>query len=396
MSVAAPGAISPEILKEAFERNKVTLAPIFFKDSNIAEVTYSDGIVCQNTLLLHCLLEDIADVRIKGLGTIDFIENKSTDNKDLYHDLLDLPDIVASVEVDSDELEKVGSDFATCGSPRCAFQADCVGISDLEFYDKAVASDNPFNNKIVALSLSNNQLTNSAFDCSQLPNSTTILQLNIGGNSLQYTPKLPPNLLFLDLSYSEELKFTCCGMFTACPQLLRLVLDGCGLTSTSSAANDPNIQSSIFFGLARLKELSLKENMFEEVAHLAGLNYFSKKSLSIDNARVSATTEQNVESAEISSLHATLHTINISSNPLCESTSGRKDVMEYLTNTITSLSIVDDKYIRQKDEVAIIDKSSAAYTSQHHVISDNDMITETMAQEYAAALKGERDNTVIN
>jgi len=238
----------------------------------------------------------------------------------------------------------------------------------------------------VALNVSNNQLNNAAFSASQLSQSRTLLQVNMGGNSYTSLPLLPSSLLLLDLSYSEELRLDTPGIFAQCPQLLRLVLDGCGLMTTcnsytSAGGEEGGVGMSLFVGLVKLTDLSLKENQFEDMSSLQGLEYFSKKSYSSETG---------------ASFPLTLRSLNISENPVCESTAQRKEVVTFITESVPSVTFIDGKSTVFSEGVAVVDKSSAAYKQLHPVVTDNDMITETMAQEFASALKGEKDNAVVS
>ena len=370
--------IGTEYLKDSFDRNRNTLLTLCFHNAPADEVVYSDHLVYANTHLFYWLLEDIAEVRIKGLGELKYIDNTSG-SAEIFCDLLDIPEIVSPIEVDADEFDRLGADIALCGCPKYALNAECLGIRDLNVYDLTTTIENPFNSQPVAVNVSNNQLNNEAFEKSQLSQSASILQLNIGGNALTTLPSIPLNLLFLDLSYSEELCFDTCGVFYVCPQLLRLVLDGCGLTNTVVISTEGDTSgSSIFVGLAKLQELSLKENMIKSLDNLTGLEYFSKKTPGGD-------------------FPMTLCSVNLVDNPVSESTAERKNIRDYITHAIPTVTVMDGKPVTASGgEVDVINKASVAYKDLHPVITDNDMITETMAQEFAAALKGEQDNTVVS
>jgi hypothetical protein len=91
-----------------------------------------------------------------------------------------------------------------------------------------------------------------------------------------------------------------------------------------------------------------------------------------------------------------LKSIRLADNPISENTALRKEVLAFVTTAIPSVCYIDGKSTVACDNVGVIDKSSAAYKQLHPVVTDNDMITETMAQEFASALKGEKDNAVVS
>jgi hypothetical protein len=398
-SIAAGPAdiIQSEHLEDAFDRNKEQIQSLFFKTTEQSEdggVLFSKELVYSNYFLFHYLLEDIADERMRQLGELPFLEN-TTEAIELYCDLLDKPELIYPIEVDADALDAVGVEITSCSCQKYALVAECLGIHDLSFYDATRSIENPFNNQALAVNVSNNQLNNASFEKSQLSQSSSILQLNLGGNSLSHLPKVPSNLLFLDLSYSEELSFESFGMFTVCPQLLRLVLDGCGLTTTVMTEETEGVScSSIFVGLVKLSDLSLKENMFETVENLKGLEYFSKQSFCLSTEIIKS---EETSSATVSLSSVTLCSVNLIDNPVSESTAERKKLTEFLSLSIPSISVINGKPVMHSgDGVAVINKASLAYKNRNAVVSDMDMITETMAQEFEAAMKGEKDTTVVS
>lgn len=393
----APGGgigMDPDLLRESFDRNKHTLIALFFPSNDpnsTPEVEYSlDWLYDRTRMPLLCwLLEDIANERLKAIGDLKFMTNQSKNSCDSYYDLLDSPDIVSPIEVDIDQLESIGDDIQACQCTKYALFAECVGLSDLNFFDTVTKVEYPFNNTAVALNISNNQLNNAAFASCQLSQSRSLLHISMGGNSLNALPALPHSLLVLDLSYSEEIQFHSPGIFSQCPQLLKLVLDGCGLNSTMSTllpSGEGNNTVSIFSGLVKLIELSLKENQFADVESLQGLQFFSKNFSSVGNDNPNAE----------SSFTMALKSIRLADNPISENTALRKEVLAFVTTAIPSVCYIDGKSTVACDNVGVIDKSSAAYKQLHPVVTDNDMITETMAQEFASALKGEKDNAVVS
>lgn len=404
------GVIDSKYLKESFDRNRDELHTLFFQ-SMADGLLFSDDLVRSNLPLLHWMLEDIANQRLKEIGDVTFLINK-TETFDLFHDLLDIPDIVSSIEIDVDQLDQTEENINTSCCPKYALLAECIGLTDMQFFDFVITKDYPFGNKPVAVNISNNQLDDTAMQNCLLPQSQSILQINMGGNCFASIPLLPITLLFLDLSYSEDLKFTVPGMLSQCPQLLRLVLDGCALTSTviplstiTETSHEGGVVSSIFFGLTCLRELSMKENLMENVESLIGLQYFSNHPF----RRLESCNKEVVQSAEgegggegggggvLASSSMTLYSVNLSDNPISDNVAQRKAVCDFMTKEIPSVKIVDGKLINEPTCVGtVMDKSSVMYKQQHAVVTDSDLITDVMALEFAAALKGEKDNTVIS
>ena len=186
--------------------------------------------------------------------------------------------------------------------------AETLGVSSLSGLESALTAALPaLRRRCVALNIANNRVTDIDFSASAIGRSS-LVQLQCGGNPCEtvwaVTARLPTTLLSLDLSYTEDLRIPQ-GAFLACPQLIRLVLDGCALNSTAFAstmneggngsgggeqdllslcafmgihaatAGDSALtvacRDSIFFGLVELRELSLKENDLEGVEALRGL-----------------------------------------------------------------------------------------------------------------------------
>eukprot|EP00603_Paraphysomonas_imperforata_P013641 CAMPEP_0114450980 /NCGR_PEP_ID=MMETSP0104-20121206/745_1 /TAXON_ID=37642 ORGANISM="Paraphysomonas imperforata, Strain PA2" /NCGR_SAMPLE_ID=MMETSP0104 /ASSEMBLY_ACC=CAM_ASM_000202 /LENGTH=388 /DNA_ID=CAMNT_0001623149 /DNA_START=142 /DNA_END=1312 /DNA_ORIENTATION=- len=374
--------IDAACLQESFNRNRETLANLFF-EADINNTEFSDEMVAGNMPLFHWLLEDIGDVRLQGIGDLNFLFHQSASPRgDTYCDLMDCPDSVSPIEVDTDQVDSIREEIGVSRCTKFALIAECLGLSDLNFFDTVSGVEFPFNNTAVALNVSNNQLNNAAFSASQLSQSRTLLQVNI----LHFSTPAAVQLTSPGPFYSEELRLDTPGIFAQCPQLLRLVLDGCGLMTTcnsytSAGGEEGGVGMSLFVGLVKLTDLSLKENQFEDMSSLQGLEYFSKKSYSSETG---------------ASFPLTLRSLNISENPVCESTAQRKEVVTFITESVPSVTFIDGKSTVFSEGVAVVDKSSAAYKQLHPVVTDNDMITETMAQEFASALKGEKDNAVVS
>ena len=106
---------------------------------------------------------------------------------------------------------------------------------------------------------------------------TQVLQrLNLSSNQLSSMLNIcglsTHTLLSLDVSFCEDLVIEP-NSFVFCPQLRELHMDSCNISSTVHA-DLKGPARSIFFGLVRLEELSLKENSLEDIESCEGLFYF--------------------------------------------------------------------------------------------------------------------------
>lgn len=161
-------------------------------------------------------------------------------------------------------------------------------------------------NNIISLNFSGNILSDECAkdEKGNILRDSHLIILTFGGfsNGLCETSSFPRSLLVLDLSFggsgggqdSDEesegdgekapaaVVFPP-GCFLHCCQLLRLVLDGCGISTTVVPASDKTFGTaltSVFAGLVSLQELSLKENRLKSLASLDGLGWASSRSSS--------------------------------------------------------------------------------------------------------------------
>ena len=165
-------------------------------------------------------------------------------------------------------------------------------------------------------------------------------------------------------------------MFSNCPQLIQLTLDDCGVTDTISigyAEGDGRSKGSIFFGLTRLRYLSMKDNAIEAAGALLGVS-----------ACVLHLT---------SSIESSLLRIDISGNPLCETASELKAAHAVLVEAIPSLRRIDGAVLVRGGGDHCSLKTFVA-TSVHcgHGLA----VTDSMEKEFSAAVRGERDTSVIS
>ena len=147
---------------------------------------------------------------------------------------------------------------------------------------------------LVSLNASNNILTDKSIEDYLIfakHNQTRLQQINISNNQISSLLNIcifsSRHLLFLDVSYCEDLVFER-NCFVFCPQLIVLRMDSCNISSTTHKDNGGLPDSSIFFGLVRLEELSLKENQLEDVSSCEGLFYFGFSFFTVENKSASA------------------------------------------------------------------------------------------------------------
>ena len=201
--------------------------------------------------------------------------------------------------VDSDIVTaELGEDDCGGAEFRGVLVCDCLGSDlSLEAVKERLGAV-----RAVGLSLANNSINSSQLlEAQLLPWSDSLRLLNFGGNGLTAEAlclALPAtvDLWSLDLGYSEGLSLLSnpgpSPWGGRCGSLLRLVLDGCGLDSTCVSAGGgsssgsggggggagssgkgqrPPARPSLFLGLPRLQQLSLRENLLGSPAALGGL-----------------------------------------------------------------------------------------------------------------------------
>ena len=227
--------------------------------------------------------------------------------------------------------------------------------------------------ELVSMNLSSNNLTDVQFiDNGIITQVETLKYLSLASNNIIFATNITfnctRNLLYLDLSYTDELQLTAgCFMFLNCLQ--KLVLDGINLSITHDTTNS----LSYFIGLINLTELSLKENQISEKDALNGL-------IMIFN---------NHEFYR-------LKKIFLAENPLPLS-----KYKAALGSAISTLRFVDSQQVNAESvndtpyHVLEHNRSNQSNNISIGEYHDNKGL-DSMEAEYLAALKGERDNTVVN
>lgn len=289
------------------------------------------------------------------------------------------------------------------GPPFSAYgvNAECgelEGVQDIAY----LVSDH-----CVLLNLASNNLeeANLVANKSMLQNSPLSV-LSLGGNSFTNCTTVcscsPSTLLSLDLSFTEGLQFPP-NCFQSQFQLMRLVLDGCGITSTVLTA--PGFDNvSIFKHLYCLEELSLKENELEGVPALRGLFYFSFSDMEALQSDISLSAFGALE------LGPRLRHVWVADNPICEVSSVLSQVVGMLSKSISSLHMVDEQRVGAapaSSASAMSDASvrSRLLASRAEAGRYGDALAgalggpsglDNMEREFLAALKGEKDNSVVS
>jgi hypothetical protein len=333
---------------------------------------------------------------------------------------------------------------------KSGVNAECQSLASIAFLDLYLK--NP-QFQLCAVNLANNQLQFESLHSSALKLSTNLHQLHLGGNrlgnlfNLQFC--LPSSLVILDLSYTENLRIAK-GTFLACPQLMQLNIDGCCIKSTAYAElpsgdgdneeeqeSDSEVGegdaglpgdgqnhevfldiagspleiacgSSIFFGLVNLVTLSMRENQLRSAASLRGLQFFA------DSAVAGQSLIANDSSGTL--LPHSLRNLYIAENPVCDVSAEFKKAVSYVSATVPSVIRIDGLVVAAAGGSGVssssssIDRSSAAYRMQvqkHQqqcqaspgvgsTASSSVVVTDAMEAEFRAALRGDRDNTVVS
>jgi hypothetical protein len=290
-------------------------------------------------------------------------------------------------------------------STKYVIIAECIEISDLLVIDKFFCKDSD----LIGLNVSNNQISGESLSAAVHLGESSLVCLHIGGNTISsahlLTSALPSSLLYLDLSFTESLTLEC-GVFLPCPQLLYLALDGCGIASTvcgidptPSNPRSPLAEacaSSIFYGLACLVHLSIKENGLEDCDSLAGLVYFSLQSAhSLEG--FPGYQDCGVEQTKLTYL-------DIAENALCDVAAELSAARTYAATNIPSLQRIDgfsvnssrassttvDMYAMMATKTQLQNEGRGSSVPGGGVLADN------LEKEFLAALKGERDTTVVS
>jgi Leucine-rich repeat (LRR) protein len=266
--------------------------------------------------------------------------------------------------------------------------AECSDLRDLDYVVQLV------NQNCIVANLGNNSIGDKEIEKhSGSIMASNIKYLQIGGNQLKklvkITPVLPVGLLVLDLSFTEGLEFTF-DCLKSCFQLMRLVLDGCGLQTTVVVNSKNGQQQSLFQYLYCLQELSLKDNALDNIAALGGLTELSRSSVETLTSAVSLS-GFGTNSTPASSLRS----LWLADNPICEISHVYSEVISMLLTQLPSITHVDDKPVRASKPTAF-NMLSAKYSRDNANTGDLDSRTLDAANaEFVAALKGEKDVSIV-
>jgi len=255
---------------------------------------------------------------------------------------------------------------------------DCLGGAELSF---EMIQSTLSNCSAVGLSLANNSIKGPL---SKFPWSESLRLLNFGGNSERVADlcvSLPvlaaDNLWCLDLSFTELLVLSgdCFAHSGRCRSLIRLVLDGCSLSNTinTSAEGNNDNSDSLFAGLPSLRELSLRENLFEDVDSLKGLIV----------------------------LRPTLHSLWLQECPVVDTKAGQDKVLAMAVEHFPVLQYIDKKPVQPRlgSSIATIEAPVVLRREDGGSQAVGGLAgagLDQMEKEYLMALKGERDNAMIS
>ena len=202
-------------------------------------------------------------------------------------------DSFVEVVVTEDDLEADSISLQKCigvsQTSSIKLSLEGLAIDDLSIINKFSTNFSSTATKfsLVVLDASNNNLKDNTlldifsspdennYQCQSL-NTAALQRLNVSSNQLSSMLNLcslsTRHLISLDVSFCEDLVVEP-KCFVFCPQLRELHMDSCNIASTMHAELQGPVRS-IFFGLVRLEELSLKENLLEDVESCEGLLYF--------------------------------------------------------------------------------------------------------------------------
>lgn len=290
-----------------------------------------------------------------------------------------------------DLADATGNSFE-CGN--FALNAECAELQNLDPIVPFLMG-NSTKGQCVILNISNNSIPTEEFlDKQTFIRQSSLQALSIGGNPIPelsiISNLLPQSLVCLDLSYCDGISVNK-GSFHSLFQILRLILDGCGISSTSTSADG----ASIFSGLVSLEELSLKENNLESKTSLQGLKYFGFAGFVPLSEDIAMTF---FGSIDYSLRPSCLKHLHIAENPLCETSALHKETVAQLLLDIPSLETLDEKPLRSRESTGVpqVQLTRADTGRSSAMVGISAAGLDNMEQEYLAALKGEKDSSVIS
>ena len=254
--------------------------------------------------------------------------------------LNDLPVIddeeITPVELSTADDEMVENAIKTLqGASAYSIVAENAGLNDVSFLMS-------FGSRCLPplllrhLNVSGNSI--SVLDKDAFSSHSCLSSLQLGGNPitsmLSVTQTMPSTIIVLDMSFTEDIVLEP-GCFLHCPQLVRLSLDGCSLTSTMHGDEEEGdkdvMRLSKFAGLVSLKELSLKENELSDNDSIAGLLFFALST--------AAAADMTIIKHLVS---PTLTQLWLDDNPISDSQSALRDAKDVLITNIPSLQFINN------------------------------------------------------
>jgi hypothetical protein len=272
--------------------------------------------------------------------------------------------------------------------------AECLEINDLNVFETFIQKFS-VEGGIIGINLGNNliELSDdpSVFSSLSSPN---LLYIHLGGNRISSLHFLSKNfnkssLLVLDLSYTESLAIER-DSFITLPQLTKLILDGCNISQTVIRLENSSSYSSIFTGLINLHHLSLKDNDLDSLESFIGITYFSFSDLGFEN-------ELLPNHSDI--FPPCLRSISLKDNPYNCNDKLKLEVHNILASAIPTLQYIDGNIFNKPDMHISIDLSKILKRevgASANIGGLQGKGLDNMEIEYLAALKNEKDFTVIN
>ena len=270
--------------------------------------------------------------------------------------------------------------------------AESLEISDLSVFETFIQKF-PVNSYIIGINLGNNLI--ELFDDQPVISffsSPNLLYIHLGGNQISSLHFLSnnlngSNLLILDLSYTENLTIEH-NSFVTLPRLTKLILDGCNISQTLIKLE--NSSSSIFTGLINLHHLSLKDNYLDSLESLIGITYFSYSNLGF---------EYKLLPNHSDIFPPCLRSISLKDNPYNCNDKLKLEIHNILASAIPTLQDIDGNIFNKPDMHISIDLSKILKRevgASANIGGLQGKGLDNMEIEYLAALKNEKDFTIIS
>jgi hypothetical protein len=396
----------------------VELGRIFVVHAQVFARTFTQVEIASETVLRtcadnpHCLLTALtlmARSRLAAVWCRDWVWSVQTHNFNVVEAAS-----VQEIHVEPATIEGAVPFSSSEQTAKVALVSEATGLNNFTWLDGFEGGP-----PVIALNVQSNEIPEH--ELSQLRRLPHLMQLSIGGNRFSSitsssTAYLPSSLLVLDLSFTEGLVFSP-GIFVACPQLLQLTIDGCGIVSTTFDEENFEFDSasplrgcegtklaaacrqSIFYGLVNLVNLSMRENAVETTEGFEGLAFFAAQAMHTELLTVAPDLTASDSGAAVLPSCALTH-VCVAENPAFETSSELKKFSSWVAATLPSVRTIDHKVLpgHAAPLTNVVDHTSVEYRaarSQQATLSGAG-VTDNMEREFTAALRGEKDVATVS